>query len=304
MSTDSATDASTSHRADRRSSSTSARLDGKTDGTVELPGDDLRRAGQRPADPPGRRRPARRGPPGHAQHQDAAARSAAVGASRTARRAPAGPVRARPARRSSPAVASSTARSRADYAQRTPKKMKAAALRGALSDRARNGRIHVVDRPARRRRAVDQDGHRACSPASRERKHVLVVVQRSDELTWKSLRNAAARAPARRRTSSTPTTCSSPTTWSSPAAPSTSSWPAPPRAARPRPAPPRARSATEVSVSIHKDHRDVLLVAGRLGEELRPARREQVHVPGPPGRQQDRRSRSRSRRSSASRSPG
>src|SRR6188768_3447213 len=32
-----------------------------------------------------------------------------------------------------------------DYSQRTPKKMKAAALRGALSDRARNDRIHVVD---------------------------------------------------------------------------------------------------------------------------------------------------------------
>ena len=31
-----------------------------------------------------------------------------------------------------------------DYAQRTPKKMKAAALRGALSDRARHGRIHVA----------------------------------------------------------------------------------------------------------------------------------------------------------------
>src|SRR3954471_1494304 len=31
-----------------------------------------------------------------------------------------------------------------DYSQRTPKKMIAAALRGALSDRARNGRIHVV----------------------------------------------------------------------------------------------------------------------------------------------------------------
>src|ERR1700756_58316 len=31
------------------------------------------------------------------------------------------------------------------YAQRTPKKMIAAALRGALSDRARDGRIHVVE---------------------------------------------------------------------------------------------------------------------------------------------------------------
>src|SRR5215207_13121 len=32
-----------------------------------------------------------------------------------------------------------------DHAQRTPKKMKAAALRGALSDRARQDRIHVLD---------------------------------------------------------------------------------------------------------------------------------------------------------------
>ena len=31
-----------------------------------------------------------------------------------------------------------------DYSQRTPKKMKAAALRGALSDRARHGRIHAL----------------------------------------------------------------------------------------------------------------------------------------------------------------
>ena len=31
-----------------------------------------------------------------------------------------------------------------DYSQRTPKKMKAAALAGALTDRARNARIHVI----------------------------------------------------------------------------------------------------------------------------------------------------------------
>src|SRR5580704_11214768 len=30
------------------------------------------------------------------------------------------------------------------YEQKTPKKMKAAALRGALSDRARHGRVHIV----------------------------------------------------------------------------------------------------------------------------------------------------------------
>ena len=43
---------------------------GAADGTVELPGRDLRRHGQRAADAPGRRGPARRGPPGHAQDQD------------------------------------------------------------------------------------------------------------------------------------------------------------------------------------------------------------------------------------------
>ena len=75
------------------------------------------------------------------------------------------------------------------YAQRTPKKMKAAALRGALSDRARNGRIHVVsglvdgDVPSTRS-AVDFLANVS------QRRHVLVVVQRADELSWKSLRNA------------------------------------------------------------------------------------------------------------------
>ena len=75
------------------------------------------------------------------------------------------------------------------YVQRTPKKMKAAALRGALSDRARNGRIHVVsgllsgDVPSTRSAVAALAG-------LSERKHVLVVAQRDDELTWKSLRNA------------------------------------------------------------------------------------------------------------------
>ena len=73
-----------------------------------------------------------------------AARCAAAAGSRTARRAPAAPGRARSARRSSPAAASCTARSPRSYEQRTPKKMKAAALRGALSDRARHGLVHVV----------------------------------------------------------------------------------------------------------------------------------------------------------------
>ena len=75
------------------------------------------------------------------------------------------------------------------YAQRTPKKMKAAALRGALSDRARNGRVHVVSG------LVDGDVPSTSSAVGilanlSQRRHVLVVVPRADELTWKSLRNA------------------------------------------------------------------------------------------------------------------
>src|SRR5215218_646518 len=75
-----------------------------------------------------------------------------------------------------------------DYSQRTPKKMKAAALRGALSDRARNGRVHVLsallegDAPSTRQ-AV------AALAAVSDRRALLVVVAREDAAGWKSLRN-------------------------------------------------------------------------------------------------------------------
>lgn len=74
------------------------------------------------------------------------------------------------------------------YEQRTPKKMKAAALRGALSDRARHGRVTVVsslvagDAPSTKAAAAALD-----AVSSHER--VLVVLERSDEVAWKSLRN-------------------------------------------------------------------------------------------------------------------
>ena len=74
------------------------------------------------------------------------------------------------------------------YDQRTPKKMKAAALRGALSDRARHGRVHVAsalvagDRPSTK--AIT-----ASLASISTAKNILVVVQRTDELSWKSLRN-------------------------------------------------------------------------------------------------------------------
>lgn len=75
-----------------------------------------------------------------------------------------------------------------DYSQRTPKKMKVGALRGALSDRARNGRVHVVtslfegDKPSTK-------AAKATLTALVEDRRALVVLERSDELAALSLRN-------------------------------------------------------------------------------------------------------------------
>ncbi len=80
------------------------------------------------------------------------------------------------------------------YVQRTPKTMKAAALRGALSDRLSHGRVQVVSG------FVDGDVPRtkdavavlvsALSISGGELgRPVLVVAHRDDEITWKSLRN-------------------------------------------------------------------------------------------------------------------
>jgi large subunit ribosomal protein L4 len=75
-----------------------------------------------------------------------------------------------------------------DYSQRTPKKMKAAALRGALSDRARAGRVHVVTGFAPGEAPSTKAALAVLNRLSGAR-HVLVVVERADEITWKSLRN-------------------------------------------------------------------------------------------------------------------
>ena len=76
------------------------------------------------------------------------------------------------------------------YDQKTPKKMKAAALRGALSDRARGGRVHVlggvVDGDAPSTKAALEA---LTTAVGDKRRNVLVVLERSDELGWKSLRN-------------------------------------------------------------------------------------------------------------------
>jgi large subunit ribosomal protein L4 len=75
-----------------------------------------------------------------------------------------------------------------NYAQRTPKKMKLAALCGALSDRAQHGCIHVVeslvegDAPSTKAAAKALE---AIAPG----KTILLVVERSEELVWLSARN-------------------------------------------------------------------------------------------------------------------
>ncbi len=76
-----------------------------------------------------------------------------------------------------------------DYSQRTPKKMKAAALRGALSDRAQNGRVHVVDSLLTGEKPSTKTALKALTGVV-ERRNFLVVLERSDALTWLSLRNA------------------------------------------------------------------------------------------------------------------
>jgi large subunit ribosomal protein L4 len=75
-----------------------------------------------------------------------------------------------------------------DYSQRTPKKMKAAALRGALSDRARENRVHVVST------FVEGDTPKTKTALAKlatitQAKKVLVVLGRDDVVNWVSLRN-------------------------------------------------------------------------------------------------------------------
>jgi len=75
-----------------------------------------------------------------------------------------------------------------DYSQRTPKKMIAAALKGTLSDRARAGRLHVID-------SFGIDGAPSTKSAAAvlaaltTGRNTLVVVDRYDELAYKSVRN-------------------------------------------------------------------------------------------------------------------
>jgi len=75
-----------------------------------------------------------------------------------------------------------------DYSQRTPKKMKAAALRGALSDRARDGRVFVIESFVSGEKPSTKAAVAALRKVAQTTK-VLVVLDSQDELNWISLRN-------------------------------------------------------------------------------------------------------------------
>ncbi len=74
------------------------------------------------------------------------------------------------------------------YDQRTPKKMKAAALRGALSDRAREGRIHIVSELVSGG-APSTKGATATLNALNVDGQILIVITREESVAWLSLRN-------------------------------------------------------------------------------------------------------------------
>jgi large subunit ribosomal protein L4 len=76
-----------------------------------------------------------------------------------------------------------------DYSQRTPKKMKAAALRGALSDRARESRVHVVEGFLAGEKPSTKAALATLKAIGVDEAKSLVVLGAEDELNWISLRN-------------------------------------------------------------------------------------------------------------------
>jgi large subunit ribosomal protein L4 len=76
-----------------------------------------------------------------------------------------------------------------DYSQRTPKKMKAAALRGALSDRARAGLVHVVSDIVAGETPSTKSARTAIEAIAGADVRVLAVIDRDDSVNLLSLRN-------------------------------------------------------------------------------------------------------------------
>jgi len=76
-----------------------------------------------------------------------------------------------------------------DYSQRTPKKMIAAALRGALSDRARDSRVHVIETVVAGETPSTKAALQALATLGGSK--LLVVLDRDEDVAWLSLRNVA-----------------------------------------------------------------------------------------------------------------
>jgi large subunit ribosomal protein L4 len=84
-----------------------------------------------------------------------------------------------------------------DYSQRTPKKMVRLALRSALSDRARDGKVIVVDAwgidEPKTMRAVELLSALGLRTKGEREQRVLLVLGRTEDAIWKSLRNLGGR---------------------------------------------------------------------------------------------------------------
>ncbi len=78
-----------------------------------------------------------------------------------------------------------------DYSQRTPKKMVAAALRGALSDRARDGQVYVVSELVSGEKPSTKAALASLNALVGDVSKVLVVLDRFEDVAWLSVRNAA-----------------------------------------------------------------------------------------------------------------
>ncbi len=76
-----------------------------------------------------------------------------------------------------------------DYSQRTPKKMKVAALRGALSDRARDGRVHVISGLVSGDVPSTKTARKVLEGIVERGSRLLVVLSRADEAARRSVRN-------------------------------------------------------------------------------------------------------------------
>ena len=184
-----------------------------------------------------------------------------------------------------------------------PKKMKAAALRGALSDRARNGRVHVRRRPASTatRPSTKAAVAGARRPLRAQARARGARARRRADLEEPAQRRARAPARARpaqhvrrarlRRRGLHPGRARR-----VPGRPGHGPLGQGQRHREPRPTEATHESSHPQGPARHPPR------AGGLREELRPARREQVHVPGRTRTPTRPRSRSRSSRSSASRS--